>query len=97
MARRRRPSDEDELRHGDITFEKEEVEQDLDFEEEDEEDEDEDYEITPDDPDYDLSEEAGYSGWEPDRRTFSLPQWLIVALSLLLILALLVPVLSRFS
>jgi hypothetical protein len=95
MARRRRPADEDELRHGDITFSEEEVEQDLDFEEEEEDEEY--YDLTPDDPDYDLSESAGYSGWELRGSTLSIPQWLILAVSLLLILALLLPVLLRFS
>ncbi len=58
--------------------------------------EEEDEEIGPDDPDYDLSEAAGYSGWEPPERSFFLPQWVIVALSLLLILALLLPLLRWF-
>ena len=63
----------------------------------DEEPDEEGYFPTPDDPDYDLSEEAGYSGWEDrGRRTF-IPTWLFVAVSLLLILALLLPVLIRFS
>src|SRR3989304_5274949 len=61
--------------------------------------EDEDEEIGPDDPDYDLSEGAGYSGWEPrsGSGSFFLPQWVIVALSLLLILALLLPALRWFG
>jgi hypothetical protein len=51
----------------------------------------------PGDPDYDLSEQAGYSGWEaPERRGF-LPQWLIALISILLILAFLTPLLIRFS
>ena len=61
----------------------------------DEDDEDEEDEIGPDDPDYDLSEAAGYSGWDSRRRT-GIPQWVVVALSLALILALLLPVLLRF-
>ncbi len=52
---------------------------------------------TPDDPDYDLSEAAGYSGWEDRGRRPLIPQWIVVALSLLLILGLLLPVLIRFS
>jgi hypothetical protein len=50
----------------------------------------------PDDPDYDLSETAGYAGWEEPRRGM-IPGWLIVAASILLILALLVPLLLRIS
>ncbi len=62
----------------------------------DEEPDDED-ELTPDDPDYDLSEAVGYSGWEDRGRRPLVPPWLVVAGSLLLILALLVPLLIRFS
>ncbi len=58
---------------------------------------DEELEVTPDDPDYDLSEEAGYSGREDRGRRTLIPTWLVVALSLLLILALLLPALIRFS
>ena len=58
---------------------------------------DEEYELTPDDPDYDLSEQAGYSGWEEPRRRTGIPQWLIVALALLLILSILLPALLRFN
>jgi len=60
------------------------------------EDEPEDDEIGPDDPDYDLSEAAGYSGWDSRRRT-GIPQWVIVAVSVALILALLLPALRWFS
>ena len=61
----------------------------------DDEPADEEYEIGPDDPDYDLSEEAGYSGYDSQRRT-GIPQWVVVAISLALILSLLLPVLLRF-
>ncbi|MBI2913251.1 MAG: hypothetical protein HYY03_04970 [Chloroflexi bacterium] len=54
-------------------------------------------ELDPDDPDYDLSEAAGYADWEPSERSFFLPQWVIVALSILLILALLLPALRWFG
>ena len=50
-----------------------------------------------DDPDYDLSEEAGYAGWDSPKRETPFPQWLIVAASLLLILAILAPILIRFG
>src|SRR3990172_7834720 len=54
----------------------------------DEDEPEDDDEIGPDDPDYDLSEEAGYSGWDSQRRT-GIPQWGVVAISLALILSLL--------
>ena len=57
--------------------------------------EDEESEVGPEDPDYDLSEAAGYSGWDSQRRT-GIPQWVIVAVSLALVLSLLLPVLLRF-
>ncbi|MDP9238832.1 MAG: hypothetical protein M3P30_15770 [Chloroflexota bacterium] len=58
----------------------------------DEPDEEEE-EIGPDDPDYDLSEARGY-GWEPPQRPWwRLPPWLIVTVSLVLVLALLLPAL----
>ena len=51
----------------------------------------------PDDPDYDLSEAAGYAGWQPSRRVGVFPQWVIVAVSLLLILVILTPLILRLS
>ena len=59
--------------------------------------EDEAYELRPDDPDYDLSEGAGYSGWEGRSRRSLVPYWVIVAVSLLLIFALLLPALLRLT
>lgn len=47
-------------------------------------------EITPDDPDYDLSEAYGY-GYEPPRARPPVARWLLVVVSLLLALALVVP------
>lgn len=58
---------------------------------------DEEYGLSPDDPDYDLSEAAGYSGWEDRGRRTLVPYGVIVAISLLLIFALLLPVLLRLS
>lgn len=58
---------------------------------------DEEYELGPDDPDYDLSEGAGYSGWEGRGRRPLVPYWVLVAVSLLLIFALLLPALLRLS
>jgi hypothetical protein len=65
---------------------------------EDWDDGEEDDSYIPDasDPDYDLSEAAGYADWEPKRASI-IPQWVIVAASLLLIFAILVPLLARIS
>ncbi len=57
----------------------------------------EDEEISPDDPDYDLSEAAGYAGYESPKGIFPLPQWLVAAVSILLILAIVIPLLLQFS
>jgi hypothetical protein len=48
------------------------------------------------DPDYDLSEAHGYAGWEPSRGS-PIPSWLIAAGSILLIIAILIPILLRLS
>ena len=61
------------------------------------EDEDDGYFPGPDDPDYDLSEQAGYADWEPPPHRGFAPQWVIAAVSILLIIAILVPVLVRIS
>lgn len=61
------------------------------------EDDDDSYIPGPDDPDYDLSEEAGYAGWEGPRREGLVPQWLIVVVSLLLIFAILTPVILQLD
>ena len=59
-------------------------------------DEDDDSYIPgPDDPDYDLSEEAGYAGYEPPQRRTIMPRWVLVTISILLILAFLLPVLLQ--
>jgi hypothetical protein len=58
---------------------------------------DEDYvDLSPGDPDYDLSEEAGYSNWEPQHSEES-RQKLIVVLSVLLLVALALPFLLRLA
>lgn len=49
----------------------------------------------PGDPDYDLSEAAGYRDWDAPERDTIIPRWLIVAISILLILAILMPVLLQ--
>jgi hypothetical protein len=61
-------------------------------------DDEDDNSYIPDesDPDYDLSEVAGYADWEP-RRQEIIPRWVIVVASLLLIFAILVPLLIRIS
>lgn len=59
-------------------------------------DEDEDTYIPDEtDPDFDLSEVHGYSGWEPSGAPF--PGWLIAAASILLIIAVLIPLLLRIG
>lgn len=63
----------------------------------DEEGDDDSYVPGPDDPDYDLSEEAGYAGWEAPRRDALVPQWVFVVVSLLLIFAILTPVILQFD
>jgi hypothetical protein len=50
-----------------------------------------------DDPDYDLTEAAGYSDWEAKRGGAIVPQWVIVLFALLLIIALLFPMLIRIN
>jgi hypothetical protein len=59
--------------------------------------EDDTYVPGPGDPDYDLSEAAGYSGWEEPTRRAILPQWLIALFSIALILAIVIPLLIRAS
>ena len=57
------------------------------------------WELDPNDPshpDYDLSEAAGYGRWEPLEQGHSRRQRIIVAVTILLLAALLVPVLIRF-
>jgi len=57
------------------------------------------WELDPNDPshpDYDLSEAAGYGRWEPLEQGQSWRQRVIVAVTILLLMALLVPVLIRF-
>jgi hypothetical protein len=63
----------------------------------DEDDEDDSYVPGPDDPDYDLSEAAGYSGWEAPEHRGILPQWVIAAVSILLIVAFVGGLLLRIS
>ena len=57
------------------------------------------WELDPNDPshpDYDLSDAAGYGRWEPLERGQSRRQRVIFAVTILLLMALLVPVLIRF-
>ena len=50
------------------------------------------YQISPDDPDYDLSESAGLADWlDDDSPRTIIPHWLVALVSALLILALTVP------
>jgi hypothetical protein len=61
------------------------------------EEDDDSYVPGPDDPDYDLSEAAGYAGWEEPAREGIVPRWIIVVASLLLILAILTPVVLQLD
>ena len=56
-------------------------------------DDDDEYEPGPDDPDFDLSEAAGYAGYEAPERSGPFPQWLIAVISIALILAFVIPLL----
>ncbi|HZP27055.1 MAG TPA: hypothetical protein VFB90_08420 [Dehalococcoidia bacterium] len=55
-----------------------------------------DDEISPGDPDYDLSEAAGYAGYEPKRGLWPPPSWLVAAVSILLLIVILLPLLLQF-
>jgi hypothetical protein len=87
--------------HGDFTDwdnpEDEKLEEDPPEGHYDDDEDDDSYIPGPDDPDYDLSEAAGYAGWEEPRRPGLVPQWIIVVASLLLILAILTPVILQFD
>lgn len=48
------------------------------------------------DPDFDLSEAHGYADWEPSRGS-PFPGWVIAAASILLIIAILIPLFLRIS
>jgi len=57
------------------------------------------WELDPNDPshpDYDLSDAAGYGRWEPLEQGQSRRQRIIFVVTILLLIALLVPVLIRF-
>jgi|SRR3990172_8670965 len=62
-----------------------------------EDDDDDSYVPGPGDPDFDLSEAAGYAGWDEPKREGIVPRWAIIAVSLLLILAILTPVILQFD
>ena len=52
--------------------------------------EEEERDLGPGDADYDLSEEHGYT-WEPKREHWPVPPWALIAISLLVVLALVLP------
>lgn len=71
-----------------------------DDEEEEEDELEGEWELDPNDPthpDFDLSESAGYSDWEPSPKPVLLWRGVVFVLTLLLILALTVPLLVRFG
>lgn len=57
-------------------------------------DDDDSYIPDESDPDYDLSEAHGYADWEPHPEG-PFPKWVIAAASILLIVAILIPLLLR--
>jgi hypothetical protein len=102
MDERERPGrgDISASEHGDFTDwdNPEDWDEEPDDYDDDYDPEDASYIPTPDDPDYDLTEAAGYANWEAPRRySFELPRWLLVAVSILLILAMLTPVWIRIT
>jgi len=58
-------------------------------------DDDDGYIPGPDDPDYDLSEAAGYAEWDAPKRRGIIPQWAIALISIVLILSIVIPLLFR--
>jgi hypothetical protein len=61
-----------------------------DWQRPDDEDVEDEEEITPDDPDWDLSEAHGYR-WDPERPHWPVPPAVLAAVSVLVILALVLP------
>ncbi len=53
-------------------------------------DDEEPEEFGPGDPDYDLSEAHGYM-WEPSRENWPVPPWLLVVISIIVVIALILP------
>lgn len=69
-----------------------------DGEEAEEEELEGEWELDPNDPthpDYDLSESAGYAGWEPVPKPFLLRRGVVLGITLLIIAGLLIPVVLR--
>jgi hypothetical protein len=61
------------------------------------EDEDDGYIPGPDDPDYDLSEQAGYAGWDDEGSSGLVPQWAITVFCIVLISAIVLGILVSVS
>jgi hypothetical protein len=99
MAQEDRRGDIQGSRHGDFTDwdNPEDLEEDAPEGYYDDDEDDDSYVPGPDDPDYDLSEAAGYAGWEAPRREGLMPRWVIIAVSLLLIMAILTPVVLQLD
>ena len=51
----------------------------------------------PGDTDYDLSETAGYAGYEPPKRKGIVPQWVIIVFTIALVLAFVIPLFIRIT
>jgi hypothetical protein len=61
----------------------------------DEDDDDDDtYVPDEDDPDYDLSEAAGYSGWDAPSQRGPMPDWVITTIAVVLIFAIVLGIIS---
>lgn len=59
------------------------------------EDEDDDtYVPDEDDPDFDLSEAAGYAGYDSDKRSSPVPEWMITTFAVVVILAIVLGLLA---
>jgi len=74
----------------DTPIDDEEVEEELEGE----------WELDPNDPshpDYDLSDAAGYAGWEPSPKPVLLWRGVVLLLTLLVIVALIIPLLLRLT
>ncbi len=98
MQERRKPGQGDIIgqSRGDFTdWDNPEAEYDEDAPEGYYDDDDDSYIPDETDPDYDLSEAHGYADWEPGRSGGPFPSWVIAAASILLIIAILIPLLLR--
>jgi hypothetical protein len=65
------------------------------YEAADDEDEDDDsYVPDEDDPDYDLTEAAGYAGWDAPKHSGPMPEWVITTIAVVLVLAIVLGIIA---